>query len=236
MKRFIPSKNRRIFYLAWEKTEGFFTTLIIRRHIMTNKKTSSGMVLALLAFGFLLGGCASLGKDIQPTAISAYGNKAVVSDEKKINVNAMDYTTEETPLLLPAPEMLKLPGLTKTPFGYALSGQLWFPTNPPSMLDLPFALQMPKLPDGKAVFPKELPIPQSSYKPFIPDMKSPFDVNAAREQQLKYLERSLYENVDIERYLKRYLEDLKRDSQKMLQNTLAGLDTYLKQHPTNLSK
>jgi len=196
---------------------------------MTNKKTSSAMVMLLLAFGFLLGGCASLSGETLTTANDA--NKSAVSEGKGPHGNAPDYTTEETPLSLPATEMLKLPGLDKTTFGYALPGQLWYLTNPPTELDLSSALQMLKLLEGKP-FPKEFTILPPNYKPFIPDMRSSFDANAAREQQLKGLERSLHENVDVERFLK----NLERDRQEMRQNLLTGLESYLKQNPSKFSK
>jgi len=222
MKRFISSKNRRIFYLAWEKTEGFFTTLIIRRYIMTNKKTSLGIVLALLAFGFLLGGCASLGQDIQTTAISANGNKAVMSEGKGSNGNATDYPTEEKLLPLSTLQILKLLD------GKSISPQLFLMIE--KNLQLYSVPQVPKPFDSKSTASLlKLPImPPPDYKPVISesDMRRTLEAN---QRAIAEMERFL---KIIEAEQRAFKEALQRTTQ----NSIAVLDTYLKQHPTNLSK
>jgi len=64
---------------------------------MTSKKVPSVMFVVLLAFAFLLGGCASLGKEKPITAIAANANKPEASDggNSVANIYAIDSTIEE---------------------------------------------------------------------------------------------------------------------------------------------
>jgi len=143
---------------------------------MTNKKTSSGMVLVLLVLGFLSGGRASLSGEILITDNDA--SKPVVSAEIDTNTNALDYPIEETPLPLPAVDILKLPGLIKTPFGYDLTGQLWYPTNLPSIKDQLQSFPVPplsyisELEQSRQQFHKRT----SDFPPAYPDFHDQFRV------------------------------------------------------------